>query len=280
METSGMKKITLIYFSPTKTTETVLRAITQGLAQRLEISGSEINAVNFTRPQVRETVFKPFDDNDIVLLGAPVYAGRLPADAADFFKKLTAVGTPAILTVVYGNREYEDALLELKDVASACGFIPVSGAAFIGEHSFASTEIPVAMNRPDEKDLKLAENFGADSANLLKKTGDLKKIGDLKVPGNFPYKEGMGKGAPNFIRVTDFCTNCGLCVTACPSNAIDAERGFATVAENCILCCACIKVCPEHAREMKDGPIKDKAKWLNETCSTPKAAQLFFAAEP
>jgi hypothetical protein len=31
---------------------------------------------------------------------------------------------------------------------------------------------------------------------------------------------------------------------------------------------------------MKDGPIKDKAKWLNETCSTPKAAQLFFAAEP
>lgn len=280
MEMSGMKKITLIYFSPTKTTETVLRAITQGLAQRLGVSGSEINAINFTSPQVRDTELAPFDDNDIVLLGAPVYAGRLPVDAAVFFTKLKAVGTPAILTVVYGNREYEDALLELKDVAAACGFIPVSGAAFIGEHSFASTQIPVAMNRPDENDLKQAEKFGADSGNLLKKSDDLKKMAELKVPGNFPYKEGMGKGAPDFIRVTDFCTNCGLCAAACPSNAIDAERGFATIAEDCILCCACIKVCPEHAREMKDGPIKDKAKWLNETCATPKSAQVFFATEP
>lgn len=279
-EMSGMKKITLIYFSPTKTTETVLRAITQGLAQRLEISGSEINAINFTSPKVRETVLAPFNDNDIVLLGAPVYAGRLPADAADFLKKLKAVDTPAILTVVYGNREYEDALLELKDIASACGFIPVSGASFIGEHAFASTQIPVAMNRPDENDLKQAEDYGADSANLLKKTNDLKKMADLKVPGKFPYKEGMGKGAPDFIAVTDFCTNCGLCVTACPSNAIDAEHGFATIVQDCILCCACIKECPEHARVMKDGPIKDKARWLNETCSTPKSVQVFFATGP
>ncbi|MCW8799693.1 MAG: EFR1 family ferrodoxin [Desulfobacter sp.] len=274
-----MKKITLVYFSPTKTTETVLRAITQGLAQSLEISGSEITAVDFTRPEIRDTVLAPFEDNDIVLLGAPVYAGRLPADAADFLKKLTASDTPAILTVVYGNREYEDALLELKDVASACGFIPVSGAAFIGEHSFASTDIPVAMNRPDENDLKQAEDFGNNTGNLLKKTKDLKKITALEVPGNFPYKEGMGKGAPDFIEVTDACTACGICAAACPSNAIDEENGFATIAADCILCCACIKACPEQARLMKDGPIKDKARWLNETCSTPKPVQVFFAAE-
>ena len=274
-----MKKITLVYFSPTKTTETVLRAITQGLAQSLEISGSEITAINVTHPEIRDTVLAPFDDNDIVLLGAPVYAGRLPADAADFFKKLTASNTPAILTVVYGNREYDDALLELKDVASACGFIPVSGATFIGEHSFASTEIPVAINRPDEKDRKQAEDFGADTGKLLKKTKNLKKISALKVPGNFPYKEGMGKGAPDFIEVTDSCTNCGICAAACPSNAIDVEHGFTTIAVDCILCCACIKACPEQARLMKDGPIKDKAKWLNETCSTPKPVQFFFTTE-
>jgi ferredoxin len=279
MEISGMKKITLVYFSPTKTTETVLRGITQGLAQSLGISGSEITAVNFTPPKIRSTVLAPFDDNDIVLLGAPVYAGRLPADAADFFKKLTASGTPAILTVVYGNREYEDALLELKDVASACGFIPVAGAAFIGEHSFASTDIPVAMNRPDENDLKQAEDFGNNTGTLLKKTNDLKKIAALEVPGNFPYKEGMGTGAPDFIEVTDACTECGICAAACPSNAIDADNGFATIAADCILCCACIKACPEQARLMTDGPIKDKAIWLNETCSTPKPVQVFFAAQ-
>lgn len=271
-----MKKITLIYFSPTQTTERVLCAITQGLARSLEINDSEITAVNFTHPQIRGTEPASFDNNDIVLLGAPVYAGRLPADAAAFFKKLRASGTPAIITVVYGNRAYDDALLELTDLAAACGFIPVSGGAFIGQHSFASTEIPVAMDRPDEKDLNQAEAFGSNTGNLIKKSHDLKKIAKLKVPGNFPYKEGMGKGAPDFIEVTDACTNCGMCATACPSQAIDAEKGFATIAVECILCCACIKACPEQARLIK-SPIKDKAKWLNQTCSIPKAAQVFFA---
>ncbi|WP_321494469.1 4Fe-4S binding protein [uncultured Desulfobacter sp.] len=272
-----MKKLTLVYFSPTKTTETVLKAIAQGLAQGLEISGSAMTSVNFTRPEIRQTGLAPFGGDDIVLLGAPVYAGRLPSDAADFFKKLSASGTPAILTVVYGNREYEDALLELKDIASACGFIPVSGAAFIGEHSFASTEIPVAMNRPDGTDLQQAQDFGSNTGGLLKETHDLKRIGGLKVPGNFPYRDGMGKGAPDFIEVTDMCTNCGICATVCPSEAIDAQKGYVTMAADCILCCACIKACPEHARVMKDGPIKDKAKWLNEACSTPKPPQVFFA---
>ena len=271
-----MKKITLVYFSPTKTTETVLRSITHGLVQSLDISGSEITAVNVTRSEIRDTVPAPFGDNDIVLLGAPVYGGRLPSDAADFFKKLTAANTPALLTVVYGNREYEDALLELKDIASACGFIPISGAAFIGEHAFASADIPVAMNRPDENDLKMAVDFGDNSGDLLKETNDLKNLASLKVPGNFPYKDGTGKAAPDFIEVTDACTNCGTCATVCPSKAIDAENGFATSTALCILCCACLKACPEQARLMKDGPIKEKAKWLNETCSTPKFAQVFF----
>ena len=279
MEISGMKKITLVYFSPTKTTETVLRAITQGIARSLNISGSDITAVNFTTPQVRDTGLGAFDENDIVLLGAPVYAGRIAADAAEFFKKLNALNSPAILTVVYGNREYEDALLELKDIASASGFIPVSGAAFIGEHSFASKEIPVAMSRPDENDLKQAQDLGDSTGDLLKNTHNLKELAPLKVPGNYPYKEGMGKGAPDFIGVTDACTNCGTCAAACPSNAIDAENGYATIAADCILCCACIKACPEQARLMKDGPIKDKARWLNQTCSTPKPVQVFFAAE-
>ncbi len=272
-----MKNITLVYFSPTKTTETVLKATAQGLAQELGMDGATITTVNITRPEARDSLSAAFGSDDIVLLGAPVYAGRLPADAADAFKTLKASGTPALLTVVYGNREYDDALLELRDIATACGFIPVSGAAFIGEHSFANADIPVAMNRPDENDLGLAEEFGKYTGDLLKETNDLTTLPPLKVPGNFPYKDGMGKGAPDFIQVTDQCTNCGTCATACPSNAIDAENGYMTIGANCILCCACIKACPEGARIMKDGPIKDKAKWLNENCAAPKEPQTFFA---
>lgn len=274
-----MEKITLVYFSPTKTTETVLKAITHGLTNSLGISGSAITAVNFTRPQIRQTGVPSFDGDDIVLLGAPVYAGRLPADAVPFFKKLKASGTPAILTVVYGNREYEDALLELKDIALSCGFIPVSAGAFIGEHSYGSTKIPVAMNRPDEDDRIIASDFGDNSGNLLKKTNDLKTLSVLEIPGNRPYRDGMGKGAPDFIEVTDMCTSCGTCAAACPTNAIDAQMGFAAVPDLCIQCCACIKACPEQARLMKEGPVMEKARWLNQNCSAPKTPQTFFATQ-
>lgn len=272
-----MKNITLAYFSPTKTTETVLKATAQGLARELGLDGATVTTINLTRPEVRDTAPATFGSDDIVLLGAPVYAGRLQADAAAAFKTLKASETPALLTVVYGNREFEDALLELKDIAAEAGFIPVSGSAFIGEHSFATADIPVAMNRPDENDLNLATDFGKYTGDLLKKTNNLKTLPPLKVPGNFPYKDGMGKGAPDFIQVTEQCTDCGTCAAACPSNAIDAENGYMTIGANCILCCACIKACPEEARVMKDGPMKDKAKWLNENCATPKEPQTFFA---
>ncbi len=54
----------------------------------------------------------------------------------------------AIAIVLYGNRNYDDALIELKDILELDGFKVVAGAAFIGEHSFSNN---LAKNRPDEK---------------------------------------------------------------------------------------------------------------------------------
>ena len=55
--------------------------------------------------------------------------------------------------VVYGNRDYEDALLELSDRAKDWGLTPVAAGAFIGEHSYSRPSLPVAEGRPDEDDL-------------------------------------------------------------------------------------------------------------------------------
>ncbi len=62
----------------------------------------------------------------------------------------------AIAVVVYGNRNYDDALIELKDILESDGFKVVAGAAFIGEHSFSKT---LAKNRPDEKDMDIIKSL-------------------------------------------------------------------------------------------------------------------------
>lgn len=62
--------------------------------------------------------------------------------------------------VMYGNREYEDALLELNNIVVEAGFQPVAGGAFIDEHSFENDSTPIAKGRPDIKDLQKATEFG------------------------------------------------------------------------------------------------------------------------
>ena len=97
---------------------------------------------------------------ELVLFGAPVYGGRIPPLAAKRLSRLKGNQTPAVVIVVYGNRAFEDALLELSDLVRARGFIPIAGAAFIGEHSFSTHDNPIAKARPDQADLKNAEIFG------------------------------------------------------------------------------------------------------------------------
>ena len=261
--------VTLIYFSPTATTRIVLEGVAQGMG--LEIRDS----IDITRPEIREDQAPHFSDQ-LVIIGAPVYGGRLPKDAADYYSRMTASGTPAVLVVLYGNREFEDALLELKDISADQGFVPIAGAAFIGEHSFCSDEFQIARSRPDEKDMNAAREFGQQVIQWLRDR-DLKKRPDLSVPGNFPYKEVASRGVIPFLDVTEDCVECGVCAAACPKSCIDETDHFATIDELCIHCCACVKVCPEQARVLKDGPIKDIARWLSEHFETRKEPQTFMA---
>ena len=65
----------------------------------------------------------------------------------------SGITVTAVAVVVYGNRDYDDALLELRDWCVAHGFVPVAGAAFIGEHSYSRPDRPIAGGRPDNPDL-------------------------------------------------------------------------------------------------------------------------------
>ena len=264
-----IKQVKLIYFSPTGTTQKVLESIAEG------ITSEEAAHIDLTLPEgVRQTL-PPFSD-DLVIIGAPVYGGRLPVDAVNRFKQLKASKTPAILVVVYGNRDFEDALLELKYLAMEIGFNPIAGGAFIGEHSFASRDVPIANGRPDSLDVQKAMDFGAKLKDNVMALQSPDAPMDLKIPGRFPYESGGARSmAVSPVTQGDTCTVCGTCAGVCPTAAISINGSVATNIDLCIRCCACIKNCPTGARVMEDSVWKNIANWLNENCRTRKEPQIF-----
>ena len=259
----------LVYFSPTQTTKKVIEAIAE------TIESARVEHVDLTPPAALTR--KPMEVHDeLALIGSPVYAGRLPVDMIARLRRLKGNNTPAAIVVVYGNRAYEDALRELRDLALEIGFRPVAGGAFIAEHSYSTAAVPVAAGRPDGDDLMRAREFGK---TINEKMSSLTTDGGtlpLQVPGNFPYKERAG--LVNVAPVTDHtvCTRCEKCIPVCPTAAITLQDTVTTDPGMCIRCCACIKICPEGARSMEDPRIKQVAENLSRNCRARKEPEIYF----
>lgn len=262
------KQVKLIYFSPTGTTEKILESIAKGIAV------DYVEHINLTLPEGIQQTIPPII-NGLVIIGAPVYGGRLPVDAIIRFKKLKASNALAIVIVVYGNREFDDALLELKNLAVELGFTPIAGGAFIGEHSFATKDIPIANGRPDSLDVQKAMDFGIKIKDKLTSLQSPAAQMDLEIPGRFPYAGGVRAMVVSPVTKEHTCTVCGTCASVCPTAAISNNGGVATETELCIRCCACIKNCPTGSRAWEDSMMKSIANWLNENCSTRKEPQIF-----
>ena len=178
-------------------------------------------------------------DGDTVLLISPVYAGRIPAMAADLFHQIDGHGMKAIVAVVYGNRDYDDALLELADIASEDGFEVIAAGAFIAQHCIFPK---VANGRPDKSDIQVAVDF-------IKRAKESGALDLTTIKGKRPYKKpGAVPLYPQTVK--EECRSCGVCAKECPTKAIDPFT-LITDKDKCITCCRCITVCNSHARKFK-----------------------------
>ena len=228
--------VTNIFFSPSGTTSTSANLIATNIS-------NNIQNINLLKNKITEE--QQFTSNDIVIVSMPVFAGRIPAICADMLKNLKGNNTPAIAVVVYGNRAYEDALLELTNILTENGFIIAGAAALVAQHSIFTK---VAHGRPDASDIEKIKNFATQCAAAIK----TKTFPALSVPGNSPYR--APSSIPLSISVGSNCNECGACVRICPVGAIPAENPQSTDSDKCINCTACISACPKHVR--KYGGIK------------------------
>lgn len=210
---------------------------------------------------------------ELVIFAVPVYAGRVPAVAAAALATLQGHRSPAIVLAVYGNRHYDDALLELKDLVSVIGFIPVAAGAFVAEHSLHTEACPMAPGRPDPEDLDKARRFGMQAMTALQQGG----IGGLAVPGTVPYRPYPAGKAPAPVSV-GACTLCGVCVDVCPTGAISMGETLVTDQAACIFCQACVKKCPHQSRVANSEAANAVRERLRPLMATRREPELFFAS--
>ena len=292
--------ITVICFSPTHTSKTIAEAVATGMARAR--CGSEGNAeVSASCSMLVRTIDLTLDRSDepiilaqgeAVVIGAPVYAGRVAPEAVKRLKRIqvaAGASVPAVVTVTYGNRDYEDALVELYDLAVSLGLSPFAAGAFIGEHSYSTPEMPVAEGRPDSMDIADARIFGGQCARKLDSSG---AFAPFHIKGNRPYKEpsrpasdtsrtaqsssgSPAKPAPSVPLTTDGCPLCGECVRVCPTGAVSIDMNARKVLTDpalCIRCCACVRACPAGLRTYTT-PF---TAFLHEHCSARREPETFL----
>lgn len=247
-----MKKVYGAYFSGTGTTKKIVNYISDVLSKKLNLEKEEFD---FTFPNVRKET-KSFNSGDIVVFGVPVIAGRVPNVLLKYLDTIEGNGAIVIPVVLYGNRNYDDALIELRDILKKVGFKPIAAGAFIGEHSFSKI---LAAGRPDIEDLKKAYFFAEKIYEKITASDfDINKLIEVKgeEPYRYYYKPRDSKGVFVDIRkvvpkTKDTCDDCKLCAKICPMGSIDYDDPKKIVGI-CIKCCACVKRCPQGAKYYDD----------------------------
>lgn len=252
-------KIYDIVFSPTGGTQKVSRLLTDALE-------GEVIHVDLTDSRQNFRTVSPTQD-DVAVIAVPSYGGRVPAIAIKRLTEISGQGARTVLVCVYGNRAYEDTLIELEDAAKQSGFQVIAAVAAIAEHSIARQ---FASGRPDAQDAVQLSNFAKQIQHKLSAID----ASEPTIPGNRPYKKTGGAGM--VPKATKECTNCGVCAAECPVQAIDKEDSKKVDEKACISCMRCIAVCPQGARKINPVMLSAVSLMLKKVCSERKESELFL----
>lgn len=271
-----IKKVWALYFSATGNTDKTVNTLADTLAARLEVP---LERIPFTRPAEREKEYS-FTYGDLVVVGSPTYAGKLPNKILpDFREKLHGGGALAVGAVTFGGRSYDNALAELCAVLEGDGFHTVAARRFCGPPRIHGR---AGGRAADWDDKRMMETFAKRVAD---KVISLTAIPDpVAVPGDpaAPYyiPKGTDGQSVKFLKAkpqTDLsrCTNCGACARLCPMGAIDPAC-VAEVPGICIKCQCCVRRCTKHAKYFADPAFLSHVAMLEQNFTEPKENEVFL----
>lgn len=133
--------VSQITFSPTGGTDKVAEIITKTW-------GMPVNKIDLSNAETDYSSLN-IGKEDIALIAVPSYGGRVPSLATQRILNIHGNQAPCVIVCVYGNRAYEDTLIELNDAAEKSGFKVIAAIAAIAEHSIMHQ---YAAGRPDAED--------------------------------------------------------------------------------------------------------------------------------
>ena len=116
--------IYLCIFSPAGHTATAAEAVAEpfGTWEMIDLSRRDADFSKYT-----------FTKEDLLLWAVPSYGGRVPAIAVERMRQLNGAGAKAVALVSYGRRAYDDTLLEMKEILTACGFVMIAAVAALAQ---------------------------------------------------------------------------------------------------------------------------------------------------
>jgi ferredoxin len=150
------------------------------------------------------------------------------------------------------------------------GLLPKKHAQIIyAEHFFMPSNVfPVSVN-PEK-----IKNRAVKTRRKMQKVCENIKRGKVKKRGFNPLSRLLGlpqaglvpgaeKRADKSVKITQDCTNCGLCVSACPMKNLVSEKEQITHKNNCTICYRCVNLCPKKAITIGfHGKVKKQYKGL------------------
>ena len=253
-------KIYNIYFSPTGGTKKVADML--GSAWREEKQEIDLSVFG------KDYTGYVFEKEDICIVGVPSFGGRVPEAALNALGQMKGCGAQAVLAAVYGNRDFDDTLLELKEALTDAGFRCAAASAAVAEHSVMRQ---FGAGRPDEKDRAELQAFTKKIKEKLDGQAEGKSV---RVPGNKPYRS--YSGIPLKPKAGKSCTKCGICAAKCPAGAIPKSNPAEVDKEKCISCMRCISVCPRKARDVNRILRKAASVKMKKTCSGRKENKIYL----
>ena len=276
--------VTCMFFSGTGKTKMMTMDIASILAMKL---GVRFQAIDFSVPQAREKVYE-FTDEEVLVIGVPVYAGRVPNLLLPFLKEKVKgagfdisekkLGTPCIPVVTFGNRSYDNALIELRNIMAVNGFACIGAGAFAAQHSFSQV---LGAGRPDKDDIFQAEELALIASDRLTQIGyrDLTTfekmqlvsgsepepdttVAELEVVLKDPSEiapengEGFSTFIANGLEIPVTVKGDATCGYYQPrdreGNSIDIRKVKPKTSDACIKCGKCAAICPMGAIDKED----------------------------